>query len=76
MDVYRTDGTENLRADAKVKSGEAVTSPSAGGSDMGGKENMRADEKTFTGATNSTPGQKSLDRPKGVQEFNDDMGKN
>lgn len=79
MPDYATDGTENLRASPTVKTSSTVNaSPSGAGKDLGGTENMKADFKVITSSQvdRVTPGQKSIDIPRGVQHFDDDMGKN
>jgi hypothetical protein len=67
--MYKTDGTENLRANQSVKAGSATDSPSGSGKDCGGTENKRADQKTIQAATKSTPGGSKDARPSGVQNF-------
>lgn len=72
MDMYKSSGEENLRADAKVKSAEAITSPSGSGKDMGGTENLKADHKAMGPTDRPGPPSYAKDsRPKGVQTFKD-----
>jgi hypothetical protein len=77
MPDYSTSGTENLRADATVKTGSTTASPSGGGKDAGGTESPKVERKNFEAGNTrpASPPQESLDRPAGVQEFDDDMGR-
>lgn len=71
MDMYKSSGEENLRADAQVKSAAAITSPSGKGKDMGGTENLKADHKVFDGPDRPTPTSYNHDVPPGLQSFDD-----
>ena len=68
---YEASGTENMRADAMVKSGSATASPSGKGMDVGGTENMKADHKVFDGKDKPFPTSYRHDVPPGLQSFDD-----
>ena len=67
--IHKASGTENLRADHKVKSsGDLKTTP-GGGTDMGGKSNLRANHQVKSGSQNDTPSGSKDKRPSRVQNF-------
>lgn len=76
MPNYETSGTENLRADPSVKHVDGDRSPGGGGTDAGGTDSPRVTTQVKQGKSNDwNPPQRSVDIPKGVQHFDDDMGR-
>ena len=71
MPNYTSPGTENLRADAKVKAGADTASPSGSGKDAGGTANLGTSAVTKRAEANSTPGSAKGSHPAGVQTFRD-----
>ena len=70
MPTYSSPGTDNMRADAMVKSGSLTDSPSGGGKDAGGTENMRAMTQTKSNPGKAMPGSSPRNKwPSGVQSF-------
>jgi hypothetical protein len=74
MSVIKTDGTENRRANPKVKHAEGDRSPSGSGKDLGGTENLRADAKVMGPTVRPNPTTYAQDhRPAGVVSFKESV---
>jgi hypothetical protein len=70
-DLYKTDGTENLRANPTVKSAGQNDSPAGKGTDAGGTENRKESTTVKTGSHNESPTGSADKHPSGVQSFTD-----